>query len=728
MLFHGREMTVNWLDNGLAELVLNSTVAKVNTMNSVFFEELYAALTIARNHNEIKGLLIRSAKKNFNLGADLYELHSLQYRQDNSLDAWINNANKSLDLLDYLPFPTLAAIDGAALGGGCELALACDFRIATPASRLGLPEVSLGLIPGFGGTVRLPRLVGVDHALELITTGQSFDSDRALKLGLIDARIAQSQLLSAATHMLTGASQGELDWRVARREKQAPLRLSTTESVMTFFHASAGVKNSVQKYKAAAVAAISTVELSASYAHREASDAERQQFLKLARTDEAKSSIGAFLSKRQVIRRAEMLAAYGQPVEQVAVLGSGIMGKGIAYLSALHGVPALIHANRPQSQLAALDAPKKWLNQLLAKNQIDGNHMARVLSDIRVTAGYKGLDLAGIVIESVVEDKAVKALVLATAEQNLARDTVLVTNTSTFGVGELARGLTRPTQFCGLHFFNPAQRMPLVEIIRSENTSDATLATVVAYARKLGKTPVIVKDRPGFFINRVLFAYLSGLLMLVRDGISFRHIDRVMENAFGWPMGPAWLLDVIGIDTAYAIFKQLSAAWPERFNADTTAIIDFLHAHQRLGEKTGQGFYRYQQDKKGRSQRVADKDFETKLTALQSPPLPLSEDDIIDRMMIPMVNEVIRCLEEGVIGSAAEADTALIQGLGFPVYRGGACRYVDTRGTANFNRAARHFSALGGLYQLPALLLSPAHLSAPFYPHPTADAQRSVLA
>nr|WP_129950996.1 3-hydroxyacyl-CoA dehydrogenase NAD-binding domain-containing protein [Rahnella sp. RFA10(1/100)] len=728
MLFHGREMTVNWLDNGLAELVLNSTAAKVNTMNSVFFEELYAALTIARNHNEIKGLLIRSAKNNFNLGADLYELHSLQYRQDNSLDVWINNANKSLDLLNYLPFPTLAAIDGAALGGGCELALACDFRIATPASSLGLPEVSLGLIPGFGGTVRLPRLVGVDHALELITTGQSSDADRALKLGLIDARIAQSQLLSAATHMLTGASQGELDWRVARREKQAPLRLSTTESVMTFFHASAGVKNSVQKYKAAAVAAISTVEFSASHAHREASDAERQQFLRLARTDEAKSSIGAFLSKRQVIRRAETLAAYGQPVEQVAVLGSGIMGKGIAYLSALHGVPALIHANRPQSQLAALDAPKKWLNQLLAKNQIDGNHMARVLSDIRVTAGYKGLDLAGIVIESVVEDKAVKALVLATAEQNIARDTVLVTNTSTFGVGELARGLTRPTQFCGLHFFNPAQRMPLVEIIRSENTSDATLATVVAYARRLGKTPVIVKDRPGFFINRVLFAYLSGLLMLVRDGISFRHIDRVMEDAFGWPMGPAWLLDVIGIDTAHAIFKQLSAAWPERFNADTMAIIDFLHAHQRLGEKTGQGFYRYQQDKKGRSQRVADKDFETKLAALQSPPVPLSEDDIIDRMMIPMVNEVIRCLEEGVIGSAAEADTALIQGLGFPVYRGGACRYVDTRGTANFNRAARHFSALGGLYQLPALLLSPAHQSAPFYPHPTADAQRSVLA
>lgn len=270
--------------------------------------------------------------------------------------------------------------------------------------------------------------------------------------------------------------------------------------------------------------------------------------------------------------------------------------------------------------------------------------------------------------------------------------------------------------------------MPLVEIIRSENTSDATLATVVTYARRLGKTPVIVKDRPGFFINRVLFAYLSGLLMLVRDGISFRHIDRVMEDAFGWPMGPAWLLDVIGIDTAHAIFKQLSAAWPERFNADTTAIIDFLHAHQRLGEKTGQGFYRYQQDKKGRSLRVADKDFETKLAALQSPPLPLSEDDIIDRMMIPMVNEVIRCLEEGVIGSAAEADTALIQGLGFPVYRGGACRYVDTRGTANFNRAARHFSALGGLYQLPALLLSPAHQSAPFYPHPAADAQRSVLA
>lgn len=436
MLFHGREMTVNWLDNGLAELVLNSTAAKVNTMNSVFFEELYAALTIARNHNEIKGLLIRSAKNNFNLGADLYELHSLQYRQDNSLDVWINNANKSLDLLNYLPFPTLAAIDGAALGGGCELALACDFRIATPASSLGLPEVSLGLIPGFGGTVRLPRLVGVDHALELITTGQSSDADRALKLGLIDARIAQSQLLSAATHMLTGASQGELDWRVARREKQAPLRLSTTESVMTFFHASAGVKNSVQKYKAAAVAAISTVEFSASHAHREASDAERQQFLRLARTDEAKSSIGAFLSKRQVIRRAETLAEYGQPVEQVAVLGSGIMGKGIAYLSALHGVPALIHANRPQSQLAALDAPKKWLNQLLAKNQIDGNHMARVLSDIRVTAGYKGLDLAGIVIESVVEDKAVKALVLAAAEQNIARDTVLVTNTSTFGVGD----------------------------------------------------------------------------------------------------------------------------------------------------------------------------------------------------------------------------------------------------------------------------------------------------
>ena len=729
MLFYGREIALNCLDNGLAELVLNSESADINTMGKGFFDEFFLALNIACQHNGIKGMLIRSAKANFNLGANLSELHTLQYQQDNSLEKWVEQANKSLDLLDNLPFPTLAAIDGAALGGGCELALACDFRIATSAATLGLPEVSLGIIPGFGGTVRLPRLTGVDHALELITTGQSLNSDQALRLGLIDAKVSQKQLITAAKTMLQGAAMGELDWQAARHEKRNPLRLSATESAMSFFHASAAVKNSIHKYQAAAAAAVNTIEYSASHAYPDASNAERLQFIRLARTSEAKASIGAFLSKKAALRRAKALALQGQPVTQAAVLGSGIMGKGIAYLSALRGVPALIHANRPQSEATALDAPKKWLNQLLAKGHIDGAEMARVLSDIQVTTDYKGLDRADIVIESVTEDKAIKNSVLATAEQFIAPHAVLVTNTSTLGVSDLAQGLKRPTQFCGLHFFNPAQRMPLVEIIRGEHTSDATLATVAAFAMKLGKVPVIVHDKPGFFINRVLFAYLSALLLLVRDGVSFRHIDRVMEDAFGWPMGPAWLLDVIGIDTARAILDQLSAAWPTRFRSDTTDIIDFLYTKKRLGEKSGQGFYRYQPDKKGRIQHLPDDEFEAELAKTQASPLPLSEKVIVDRMIIPLVNEVVRCIEESVIGSAAEADTALIQGLGFPIYHGGACRYLDSRGREDFCSAAKHFSALGELYQLPAFLLAPESRNKPFYPHNTlADAERRVLA
>jgi 3-hydroxyacyl-CoA dehydrogenase/enoyl-CoA hydratase/3-hydroxybutyryl-CoA epimerase/enoyl-CoA isomerase len=301
------------------------------------------------------------------------------------------------------------------------------------------------------------------------------------------------------------------------------------------------------------------------------------------------------------------------------------------------------------------------------------------------------------VVEAVVENPKVKHAVLSECEAHLREDAILASNTSTISIDYLASVLKRPESFCGMHFFNPVHKMPLVEIIRGSKTSDRAIATVVSYAKAMGKTPIVVNDCPGFYVNRVLFPYFMGFDLLLQDGADYRQIDKVMEK-FGWPMGPAYLLDVVGIDTAVHAAKVMAQGFPDRMQPAKKSAAEIMFEAQRLGQKNGKGFYVYEMDKKGRPQKTVCDETATLLQSLSSTTREFSDEEIIARMMVPMCLEVIRCLDEKIVATPGDADLGLIMGLGFPPFRGGPMRYVDTVGVANFLALADQYASLGNLY------------------------------
>jgi 3-hydroxyacyl-CoA dehydrogenase/enoyl-CoA hydratase/3-hydroxybutyryl-CoA epimerase/enoyl-CoA isomerase len=312
----------------------------------------------------------------------------------------------------------------------------------------------------------------------------------------------------------------------------------------------------------------------------------------------------------------------------------------------------------------------------------------------------KAIKDADLVIEAVVENPKIKAAVLKETEETVAEDAVICSNTSTISINQLAKSLNKPERFCGMHFFNPVHKMPLVEIIRGEHTSDSTIATVVAATLKMGKTPIVVNDCPGFLVNRVLFPYFAGFSRLVLDGADFTAVDKVMEKVFGWPMGPAYLLDVVGMDTADHASGVMSSGIPERMQKIDNDPVTLLYSNQRLGQKNGKGFYNYGIDKRGRPSKTPAQEAFDLFTPHVAATKEFDKEEIIARVMIPMANEAIRCLEEGIVGSAAEADMALLYGLGFPPFRGGIFRYIETMGLDKFVKLADQYASLGPVYQI----------------------------
>ena len=433
-------------------------------------------------------------------------------------------------------------------------------------------------------------------------------------------------------------------------------------------------------------------------------------------TNEARALVGIFLNDQYVKGKAKKLTKDVETPKQAAVLGAGIMGGGIAYQSAWKGVPVVMKDINDKSLTLGMTEAAKLLNKQLERGKIDGLKLAGVISTIHPTLDYAGFDRVDIVVEAVVENPKVKKAVLAETEQKVRPDTVLASNTSTIPISELANALERPENFCGMHFFNPVHRMPLVEIIRGEKSSDETIAKVVAWASKMGKTPIVVNDCPGFFVNRVLFPYFAGFSQLLRDGADFRKIDKVMEKQFGWPMGPAYLLDVVGIDTAHHAQAVMAAGFPQRMQKDYRDAIDALFDANRFGQKNGLGFWRYKEDSKGKPKKEEDVVVDDLLAKVSQPKRDFSEEEIIARMMIPMVNEVVRCLEEGIIATPAEADMALVYGLGFPPFHGGAFRWLDTLGGAKYLDMAQQYQHLGPLYEVPEGLRNKARHNEPYYP------------
>ncbi|MDI3440264.1 fatty acid oxidation complex subunit alpha FadB [Erwinia sp. V90_4] len=723
MLYQGETLSLDWLEDGIAELVFDAP-GSVNKLDTQTVASLGDALTVLEQQPQLRGLLLSSRKSAFIVGADITEFLSLFAAPAEKLTQWLAFANGIFNRLEDLPVPTVSAISGYALGGGCECVLATDFRIATPDTRIGLPETKLGIMPGFGGSVRLPRLLGADSALEIIAAGKDIDAAQALKLGLVDAVVAAEKLHGAALSVLKEAVAGKQAWRERRQPKLEPLKLSKIEAAMSFSTAKALVMQTAGKHYPAPITAVKTIEAAAGMGRDAALQLETAAFVPLARSNEARALVGIFLNDQAVKAKAKKLTRDVETPKQAAVLGAGIMGGGIAYQSAWKGVPVVMKDISEKSLALGMGEAAKLLNKQLARGKIDGMKLASVISTIQPTLHYAGFDRVDVVVEAVVENPRIKAAVLAETESHIRPDTILASNTSTIPISQLAESLTRPENFCGMHFFNPVPRMPLVEVIRGNKTADATIAKVVAWASKMGKTPIVVNDCPGFFVNRVLFPYFAGFSLLLRDGADFRQIDRVMEKQFGWPMGPSWLLDVVGIDTAHHAQSVMADGFPQRMKKDYRDAIDVLFDAKRYGQKNQQGFWRWETDSKGKAKKVGDSETDRLLQSVCQPKRVFSDEEIIARMMIPMINEVVRCLEEGVIASPAEADMALVYGLGFPPFHGGAFRYLDTLGSDTFVAGAEPFAELGALYQVPEALRDKAAQRASWYPQatPLADA------
>ena len=717
MIYQGKNIQVDFFDQtqGIVQFHFNATDESVNKFDRKTTQEYQEAVTALENRDDIQGLIVTSGKSVFIAGADITEFTEYFSRSKDEIEAWLLDINHIFNRFEDLPFPKVAAINGAALGGGCEMALVCDYRVAGVSAQIGLPETKLGIFPGFGGSVRLPRLIGIDNALEAIATGKAYRPDAALKLGLVDAVVADELLEQATADLVKKCLAGEFDWQAKRQEKQVPVKLNQLEQAMAFNSAKGVIfaKANPKHYPAVAIA-LETIEKHANLNRDDAIALEAKGFAKAATTPQATALVGLFLNDQTVKKLAKKHSQNAQTIKQAAVLGAGIMGGGIAYQAATKGLPIIMKDIQTKQLDLGMNEAGKLLSKEVERGKSTPAKMAQTLSHIRPTLNYGDFGEVDIVIEAVVENPTIKEAVLSEVEGLVKQDAILASNTSTISITRLAHALKRPENFVGMHFFNPVHRMPLVEVIRGEKTSDTAIATTVALAQKMGKTPIVVNDCPGFLVNRVLFPYFGAFDLLVKEGADFVTIDKTMEK-FGWPMGPAYLLDVVGMDTGVHAAKVMAEGFPDRMKPDYKGATQLMFEHERLGQKNGVGFYQYETDKRGKPKKIADSTTYELLNLVQTDHQEFDEQEIIDRMMIAFCNETVRCLEDDIVASPAEADMAMIMGVGFPPFRGGPCRYIDQIGVANYVALCDKYAHLGKAYEAPAKLRDMAQNGETFY-------------
>ena len=700
MIYQSDALSVKRLDGDIAELNFDLQGESVNKFDQQTVTSLTAALDALEAESGIKGLLVTSGKPVFIVGADITEFTSLFGSSKEDIKPFTGTNNANFNRLQNLPYPSCVAINGAAMGGGLEICLACDFRVMSTAAAIGLPETKLGILPGWGGTVRLPRILGVDEAIMWIATGADKRADDALKAGAVDAVAAPEQLRDVALATLQGGVEGKLDFHSRRKAKSSPLPLNDTEAMMAFFTIKSMVAGQAGKNYPAPVKVVDVIEKARGMSLEDALDVEADGFAELATTPVAAALVGVFLSDQLLAKKARSWEKKAsKKIERAAVLGAGIMGGGIAYQSSLKGIPIKMKDIAQEGLDLGLREANKLLAKRVSRGRLSAAKMGEVLNNIDPTLSYEGFDSVDIVVEAVVENPKVKHAVLAETEKHIRDDAILASNTSTISITYLAEALERPENFCGMHFFNPVHAMPLVEVIRGEKSSDEAIAQTVAYANRMGKKAVVVNDCPGFLVNRVLFPYFDGFSKLVRDGADFQAIDKVMER-WGWPMGPAYLTDVIGMDTGVHAGQVMAEGFPDRMMLDFQTPTELMFEKERYGQKNGKGFYEYIPDKRGKPKKTASEDAYKVIAPMAGERVEFEREDIIARMMLPMATEMARCLEEDIVGTPAEADLALLYGVGFPPFRGGIFRWMDTVGLAHIAEASKKFAHLGKTYEL----------------------------
>jgi len=658
-------------------LSIDAPGQKVNVLSGEVLDELGAQLERIP-HLGLSGLVITSGKpRTFVAGADVREIQAIHDPEEGALKA--ARGQLIFQRLALLTIPTLAAIDGLCLGGGTELALACRYRVASDFERtfLGLPEVRLGILPGFGGSTRLPRLIGLPAALDLILTGKTVDGSRAFKMGLVDDVLPREDFGPRAVRWLGSRLDAAAFERVRaerRRRRAGPpawaLEGNPIGRAFVFSQAKKSVLRETHGHYPAPLKVLEILPHTCRGPIPEALALEARAVGELLVTPEHKNLISIFFLTEGA--KKDPPTPNAVEVRAVGVLGAGVMGGGIAWALSDTGIPVRLKDVAPEPVGKGLKAAYDLYQRRVRRRRLkpgDRDRKLRLISGGTDWAGFARLDA---VIEAIVEKMEVKQAVLAEVEARLPAHAVLLTNTSSLDVDQMASRMAHPERLAGLHFFNPVDRMPLVEIIVGARTSPAAADTALALARRLGKTPVVVKNAPGFLVNRILMPYLNEGLHLFRQGVHIETLDQSMVD-FGMPMGPLRLLDEIGIDVADKVSHILGAAFGDR--VDPAGVLEAMVQGGRTGKKGGLGFYRYRGGEGTPDPAVyplADRPSRDVITA--------GPDAWRERMILAMVNEAARCLEETVVESPAQVDLAMIMGTGFPPFRGGLLRHADVVG------------------------------------------------
>jgi 3-hydroxyacyl-CoA dehydrogenase/enoyl-CoA hydratase/3-hydroxybutyryl-CoA epimerase len=652
--------------DGIATITFDRPGSSANILDTATLCALARILDDLAARESVRGVVFLSAKPAvFVAGADLRQLAAARNREQ-----LIELGQRTFSKIAALPGVTVAAIHGACVGGGLELSLACDYRIASRdrATRIGLPEVNLGLIPGWGGSTRLPRLVGVPRALRVILGGDLMPAAKAGKLGVVDALAPRERLLDLARKFIGRGKPASRAFPNFVRSFGTPVFAGLARRA---------VRRKTRGHYPAPLAAIEVVAKALSHSIPHSLAAERDAILKLAGTDVSRNLIRAFFLQDRAKHRPTPQAL---SVQKTAVIGAGVMGSGIAQWLAARGLDVLLRdvdAKQVAAGLQRADALFAEARRRGLMSAAEARAGMDRLAPSDVPVPMRSVDL---VIEAAVERLGAKRTIFADLESRTRPDTILATNTSALPLAEIGRSLEHPQRLVGLHFFNPVHRLPLVEVVRGDRTSDVALDTAVAFVKRVGKMPVVVRDRPGFLVNRILLPYLLEAACLFEEGAPIEALDRSMLD-FGMPMGPTRLLDEIGLDVAADVAESLCAAFPDRLRLPGY-FTRVLEAGIK-GRKSGTGFHEYRKGHAAGINRELLK-FQTSTSRAG-----MTRTELSQRMVLLMINEAARCLEEDVVESPADIDFAMIMGTGFAPFRGGPMRHADALGIGKVTGALR---------------------------------------
>ena len=663
---------------GVLRVVFDRPGERVNLLDERLLRELGAVLDEVRRREEVRGVLFASAKPGmFLAGMDVEQIASVRDAYRSAEGARFGQA--VFQKIADCGRPSACAINGVCLGGGAELALACSMRVAAddPSVRIGFPEVQIGIIPGFGGTQRLPRLIGLPAALELILTGSRIDARKARRLGLVDAVVPAEYLEREALALLRRAAEEGLGPVVARFGRPK----STLDGLLEHVPPLRGVvldrarKRTARKVSArdypAPFRAIEALELGAARPLAEGLDIEARIIGELVPTETSRNLIWLFRNQT-ALKSGDRVGASARRVDRMAIVGAGVMGGGIAQLAAAADVPVRLKDVRYEALLTALRTAHDAFARQASRGRLSSRELRQKMALISPTLDATGLVHADLVVEAVVESLEVKRAVVAEIERHLDSRAVFASNTSSLPISEIAARALHPERIVGLHFFNPVDRMPLVEIIAGRRSSPEAVATARSFALRLGKVPVLVRDTPGFLVNRILTRYLDEALHLLGEGLGIEPIDQAMRS-FGMPMGPFELLDQIGLDTAQHVAAVLASASGAQAGATAGAVLGTLVQNGRLGRKSGRGFYRYHDGK-----RAPESELPRLLGLPGSRALP--PETLQERLLLALIHSAVACLEQGVVETPRDVDLALVLGTGFPPFRGGPLRHADSVG------------------------------------------------